>query len=69
MIPMMLGGVLAMYSYRSSGSNSGMLMYTGLITAAASAVIGVLWAFINMHYDKERNAQGELTGDLGMPDI
>ena len=33
MIPMMLGGVLAMYSYRSSGSNSGMLMYTGLITA------------------------------------
>ena len=36
------GGVLAMYSYRSSGSNSGMLMYTGLITAAASAVIGVL---------------------------
>ena len=60
MIPMMLGGVLAMYSYRSSGSNSGMLMYTGLITAAASAVIGVLWAFINMHYDKKRNAQGEL---------
>lgn len=60
MIPMMLGGVLAMYSYRSSGSNSGMLMYTGLITAAASAAIGVLWAFINMHYDKKRNAQGEL---------
>lgn len=26
----------------------------------ASAVIGVLWAFINMHYDKKRNAQGEL---------
>lgn len=65
MIPMVLGGVLAMYSYRSSGSSSGLLMYTGLITAAASAIIGVLWAFINMHYDKKKNAQDEIDRRAG----
>lgn len=54
MIPMLIGGVLAMYSYRSSGTSSGVLMYTGIISAVASAVIGVIWAFVNIHYDKKK---------------
>ncbi len=59
MIPMMLGSVLAVYSYKSSGASSGIMMYTGIITALTSVGIGILWAFITLHYDKKKYAQEE----------
>lgn len=51
-IPMLLGTSLAIFSARSGGGG-GAFMYTGLITAAGSAIFGVLWAVTNMRYAEE----------------
>ncbi|BAL00630.1 putative cell division protein FtsK [Oscillibacter valericigenes Sjm18-20] len=52
-IPMLLGCLLAIYGRGGAG---GIYMYTGLVTAISSAVIGVMWALINLRYAKK---QGE----------
>lgn len=59
MIPMLLGSLMAIMSARSSGSNSGMYMYSGLVTAAGSALIGVFWALANIRYNKQEIRRGE----------
>lgn len=60
-IPMLLGTSMAIFASRSSGGGSGAFMYTGLITAAGSAVFGVLWAFTNMRYaEEEARSEEEL---------
>ena len=53
MIPMMLGSGIAIFSAASSGQNASTFMYTGIITAVASAVIGVTWALVNLKYSKK----------------
>lgn len=59
MIPMLLGSMLAIYSYKSSGVGTGMMMYTGIITACSSALIGVAWALINMRYTNRSVLENE----------
>lgn len=59
MIPMVLGSMLAVYSYKSSGSSTGIMMYTGIITACSSALIGVVWALINMRYTNKSVLENE----------
>ena len=59
MIPMVLGSMLAVYSYKSSGSSTGIMMYTGIITACSSALIGVIWALINMRYTNKSILENE----------
>ena len=51
-IPMLLGCGLAIYASRASG-NTSVFMYTGLITAISSAVIGTIWAAVNMNRQKQ----------------
>lgn len=58
-IPMMLGCGLAIFGSRLSGQSSGAFMYTGLITAVTSAIIGVLWAVLNLNYSKKENLEEE----------
>lgn len=58
-IPMMLGCGFAIFGSRLSGSTSGAFMYTGLVTAVTSAIIGVLWAFLNLNYSKKENIKEE----------
>lgn len=53
MIPMLLGSLMAILNSRSTGGSSGMYMYTGMITAAASALIGVFWALNNIRFSKK----------------
>lgn len=53
MMPMLLGSMLAIYSSRIAGANANAFMYTGIITAAGSAVIGTFWAISNMRYAKK----------------
>lgn len=55
-IPMLLGTSLAIFASRGG---SGAFMYTGLITAAGSAIFGVLWAFTNMRYAEEEAREQE----------
>lgn len=54
-IPMLLGCSIAIASMQSAGGSSA-FMFTGVITAVSSAVIGVIWAVVNMKYAK---AEGE----------
>lgn len=58
-IPMMLGCGFAIFGSRLSGQTSGAFMYTGLITAVTSALIGVVWAVTNLNYSKKENEEEE----------
>ena len=59
-LPMVLGGGLAIYGNRASGNTGSAFMYTGLITAVSSAVIGTMWALLNLFFDKRKNREEEL---------
>lgn len=58
-IPMLLGSGLAIFSSRA-GSGSSAFMYTGLITAVSSALIGTIWALVNLHQAKKKLREDEL---------
>ena len=56
-IPMMLGCGMSMLASRASGSGSSFFMYTGIVTAVGSAMVGVFWALMNLRYaSKEEKA-------------
>lgn len=59
-LPMLLGCGLAIYSTRASGNAGSAFMYTGIITAVSSAVIGTVWAVLNLRFDKKKNREEEL---------
>lgn len=56
-IPMIIGCLLAIYS--TSAESAGAFMYTGIITAVGSAVFGIMWALINLRYEKKNYKQEE----------
>lgn len=58
-IPMLLGTLLSIYSSRASGGGSSAFMLTGIITAAGSAVLGVMWALVNLRYEKKLTVEEE----------
>ncbi len=58
-IPMMLGCMMSMLAMRSNGGRSSVFMYTGLVTAAGSAIIGVIWALLNLRYAKKEQKEEE----------
>ena len=53
-LPMLLGCGLAIFASRSSGSSSGLFMYTGLVTAVASGLLGTIWALVSMKNAKKK---------------
>ncbi|MBS6395731.1 MAG: type VII secretion protein EssC [Clostridiales bacterium] len=58
-VPMMLGCMMAVLNAGRQGSS--LYMFTGLVTAAASAVLGTFWALMNLKYaGKEAEEQEEL---------
>lgn len=57
-IPMLLGCLIAVYAARSSGSTS-VYMYTGLVTAGSSAMIGGIWAAVNLRARKRELQEDE----------
>lgn len=59
-LPMLMGCALSIYSTKVSGRSSGAFMYTGLITAVGSALVGSVWAILNMRQAKKRNREDEL---------
>lgn len=58
-IPMSLGCLMSVIASQFSGRNAGVFMYTGLITAVGAAVIGAVWAILNMNYTKKEQAEDE----------
>lgn len=59
-IPMLLGSGMAIISTRMNAGAGSAFMYTGLITAVSSALIGVCWAIANIRYEKKRSREEEL---------
>ncbi|MBQ9136711.1 MAG: type VII secretion protein EssC [Lachnospiraceae bacterium] len=59
MIPMLTGSIIAIMNARSNGGGSSSYMYTGIITAVGSALIGVFWALTNIRYNKKEIRKGE----------
>lgn len=59
MIPMMLGSGMAVLSSRMNGASSTGFMYTGLITAGCSGLLGAFWALNNIKYAEKRRKQEE----------
>lgn len=53
-IPMLLGCILMIYSSSNTGQQASPMMFTGLITAVASATLGAFWAILNY---KNSNSQ------------
>lgn len=53
-IPMLLGSGMTIVASRMNSGASNPLMFTGIITAVASAGIGLFWAVVNLRYNKKR---------------
>lgn len=49
-IPMVLGSSLSIWASRASGAHSSAFMYMGMVTALTSALIGAMWAVINLRH-------------------
>lgn len=58
-IPMLLGSLLMIASSRATGRATSLFMYSGLVMAVSSAMIGVIWATTNMRYQKKTEAENE----------
>ena len=55
-LPMLVGSGIAVVGAQSGG---GAFMYTGIITAVLSALIGSMWAVINLRYSKNQAKKAE----------
>lgn len=58
-LPMLLGCLLAVYGSRTSGMGSSVFLYTGMVTALASAALGVLWAVLNLRHSRREEFLAE----------
>ncbi len=57
-IPMCLGSGLYIYASKRSGfAGSAMFMYTGLITALASAILGAMWAVAGLRQNRKTESR------------
>lgn len=59
-IPMLLGTGFMIVARSMSGTGSNAFMYVGLVTSISSAIIGIAWALINLHYSKKEEKEAEL---------
>lgn len=53
-LPMVIGCFISIIAQKSSGMGSSSFMYTGMITAITSAIIGVFWGVVNVR-NREKN--------------
>ena len=58
--PMLLSCAMMIVSSMSSGGNRGIYMYTGLIMAITTSVIGIIWTLNNQKYHKKRQKEKEV---------
>ena len=59
-LPMLLGCSLSIYSTQMSGGSSGAFLYTGMVTAVSSALIGTVWTLVNIRYNKRKSREEEM---------
>jgi len=60
-IPMLLGTSFMIYARSRADQGGGnAFMYIGLITAVTSAIIGIIWALVNISYTEKKEREEEL---------
>lgn len=59
-LPMLLGSAVTIAASQKTGMAFGAFMFTGIITALGSAIIGVFWSLKNMKYQKGKKRADEL---------
>ena len=52
-VPMLLGCLMAIIGQSSSGGAPSVFMFTGLVTAVSSAIIGTIWALVNIRHQRQ----------------
>lgn len=60
-LPMLLGSIVAIMSAKTSGSGASIYMFTGIFTAASSAIVGAFWAVTNIKYTGREAVKEEKT--------
>ena len=60
-IPMMLGTGLSVFSSMYSGAGSSAFMFTGIITSVGSAILGAVWAIVNLRQTRREEFETENT--------
>ncbi len=58
-IPMLMGCLMSILAARSRGAGSSIYMFTGVVTAVSSAIIGIIWALANMRYASQEEEENE----------
>lgn len=58
-LPMLLGCLLAIFGSRASGRAGGAFMYTGIITAMGSAILGTVWGIVNLRQSRREEFEDE----------
>ena len=58
-LPMLLGCLMAILAMSAMGSKGSAFMFTGVVTAISSAIIGVIWGVVNTRYAKKEAAEEE----------
>lgn len=59
-IPMLLCGILMIYTNKQSGRGGGAFMYTGIIMSVSSATLGIIWALVNISNQKKQEKKDTL---------
>lgn len=58
-LPMIIGTGIAIYGTQANGGTTSTYMYTGIIIAVLSAIIGVIWTLANLRYSKKQEKIAE----------
>lgn len=58
-IPMLMGCIMSILGARSRDGSGGAYMFTGVVTALSSAIIGVAWALVNIRYANKEEEENE----------
>ena len=58
-LPMLLGCLMMVYASSAEGGASSLYMYSGLVMALSSALVGVIWSLVNIRQKKKDLARKE----------
>lgn len=58
-LPMVIGTGVAILGAQSNGASASIYMFTGIMIAILSALIGTTWAIINLRYSKKQETENE----------
>ena len=58
-LPMLLGCLMMMYASSAEGGSTSLYMYSGLVMALSSALVGVVWSVASIRQKKKENEKKE----------